>query len=123
MSKNQKPILLIYTDGGPDHRLAYLSVQLSLICLFLHGKYDMLVAVQTPPMNSWKNPPERIMSILNLAQQSVGLMRKEQSEDFEKKVKSLSSISQLRDLASQSIEYKQEMMDSFEPVNVCLIYM
>lgn len=65
----------------------------------------------------------RIMSILNLALQSVGLMRKEQSEDFEKKVKSLSSISQLRDLASQSIEYKQEMMDSFEPVNVCLIYM
>lgn len=110
MSKNQKPILLIYTDGGPDHRLAYLSVQLSLICLFLHGKYDMLVAV-------------RIMSILNLALQSVGLMRKEQSEDFEKKVKSLSSISQLRDLTSQSIEYKQEMMDSFEPVNVCLIYM
>lgn len=108
--QNQKPILLIYTDGGPDHRLAYLSVQLSLICLFLHGKYDMLVAV-------------RIMSILNLALQSVGLMRKEQSEDFEKKVKSLSSISQLRDLASQSIEYKQEMMDSFEPVNVCLIYM
>lgn len=63
------------------------------------------------------------MSILNLALQSVGLMRKEQSEDFEKKVKSLSSISQLRDLASQSIEYKQEMMDSFKPVNVCLIYM
>lgn len=83
----------------------------------------MLVAVRTPPMNSGKNPPERIMSILNLALQSVGLMRKEQSEDFEKKVKSLSSISQLRDLASQSIEYKQEMMDSFEPVNVCLIYM
>lgn len=83
----------------------------------------MLVAVRTPPMNSWKNPPERIMSILNLALQSVGLMRKEQSEDFEKKVKSLSSISQLRDLASQSIEYKQEMMDSIEPVKVCLIYM
>lgn len=47
--QNQKPILLIYTDGGPDHRLAYLSVKLSLICLFLHGKYDMLVAVRTPP--------------------------------------------------------------------------
>lgn len=45
----------------------------------------MLVGVRTPPMNSWKNPPERIMSILNLALQSVGLMRKEQSENFKKK--------------------------------------
>lgn len=121
--QNQKSILLIYTDGRPDHRLTYLSVQLSLICLFLHGKYDMLVAVRTPPMNSWKNPPERIMSILNLALQSVGLMRKEQSENFKKKVKSISSISQLRDLASQSIEYKQEMMDSIEPVKVCFLFM
>lgn len=83
----------------------------------------MLVAVRTPPMNSWKNPPERIMSILNLALQSVGLMRKEQSENFKKKVKSISSISQLRDLASQSIEYKQEMMDSIEPVKVCFLFM
>lgn len=121
--QNQKSILLIYTDGRPDHRLTYLSVQLSLICLFLHGKYDMLVGVRTPPMNSWKNPPERIMSILNLALQSVGLMRKEQSENFKKKVKSISSISQLRDLASQSIEYKQEMMDSIEPVKVCFLFM
>ncbi len=30
-----KPIVFLYTDGGPDHRLTYLSVQLSLISLFL----------------------------------------------------------------------------------------
>ena len=29
-------ILFIYSDGGPDHRLTYLSVQLSLIVLFLN---------------------------------------------------------------------------------------
>ena len=29
-----KPVLLLYTDGGPDHRVTYISVQLALICLF-----------------------------------------------------------------------------------------
>ena len=29
-----KPVLFIYSDGGPDHRLTYVNVQLSLICLF-----------------------------------------------------------------------------------------
>lgn len=30
-----KSILFLYTDGGPDHRLTYLSVKLSLISFFL----------------------------------------------------------------------------------------
>ena len=30
-----KPVLFLYTDGGPDHRITYLSVQLSLISVFL----------------------------------------------------------------------------------------
>ena len=28
------PVLLLHTDGGPDHRLTYLSVQVALIALF-----------------------------------------------------------------------------------------
>ena len=44
----KKEILCLYTGGGPDHRLTYLSVQLSLICLFLRHDYDMLIAVRTP---------------------------------------------------------------------------
>jgi transposase len=57
-----KPILVLYTDGGPDHRLTYLSVQLSQISLWLN--LDFLCAVHTPPQHSWKNPVERIMSII-----------------------------------------------------------
>ena len=34
------PILLLYTDGGPDHRLTYNSVRCALICLFLHLDLD-----------------------------------------------------------------------------------
>lgn len=70
------PILCLFSDVGPDHRLTYLSVQLSLICLFFFsGDFDILIAARTPSNESWRTPPERIMSILNLALQAVGLMR------------------------------------------------
>ena len=39
------PLLVMYTDGGPDHNLTFLKTQLSLICLFLNLDLDMLVAV------------------------------------------------------------------------------
>ena len=67
----------IYTDGGPDHRVNFLSVQIALICLFLREDRDMVLAVRTPPYNSWKDPAERVMSLLNLGLPAVGLMRQE----------------------------------------------
>ena len=44
---DDNPLLLLYTDDGPDHRLTYVSVKLSLIAL-------LLCAVRTPPHHSWK---------------------------------------------------------------------
>ena len=37
-----KSILCIYSDGRPDHRLTYVSVQLSLIALYLNLDLDFL---------------------------------------------------------------------------------
>ena len=71
-----RSVLFLYTDGGPDHRLTYLSVQLSLIALFRNLNLDFLCAARTAPNQSWRNPVERMMSIVNLWLQSVGLMRK-----------------------------------------------
>lgn len=77
-----EPILVLYTDGGPDHHLTYVSVQLSLLASFIQLDLDFLCAIRTPPHNSWKNPAERIMSILNLALQSAGIARtRTDSED------------------------------------------
>ena len=52
------PILCIYTDGGPDHRTTFGSVQISLLCLFLCGNFDILIALRTAPHHSWANPAE-----------------------------------------------------------------
>ena len=29
-----KPIVLLYSDGGPDHRITYLTTKIALICFF-----------------------------------------------------------------------------------------
>ena len=76
-----QPMLLLYTDGGPDHRLTYISAQIALLALFLQLDLDFFCAVRTPPYNSWKNPAERIMSILNLALQGVGIARAKTSSE------------------------------------------
>ena len=92
-----KSILFLYSDGGPDHRLTYVSVKLSLICLFLKLDLDYLCAGRAAPYHSWRNPVERIMSILNLGLQCVGLARAEMPAE---KVKKCSNISELRRISS-----------------------
>ncbi len=39
------PILLLYTDGGPDHNLTFLSVQLAIIALYIHFDLEMIQAL------------------------------------------------------------------------------
>lgn len=77
---------MLYSDGGPDHRLTFVSVKLSLIALFKELDLDLLVALRTAPSNSWANPVERVMSIVNIGLQGVGMMRTKMSDDFERKL-------------------------------------
>ena len=39
-----KPILLLYMGGGPDHHVNYITVQLSLIAIFLACDLHCLVS-------------------------------------------------------------------------------
>jgi len=47
----EKSMLFVYTDGGPDHRLTYISTQLSLIALFLNLKLDFYVQLEQHPIS------------------------------------------------------------------------
>ena len=38
-----KSALFVYTDGGPNHRTTFVSVQLSLIALLLNLNLDLLI--------------------------------------------------------------------------------
>ena len=113
--EKSKEILCLYTDGGgPDHRLTYLSVQ--MICLFLKQYKDELIAVRTPPKNSWENPLERVMSILNQGLQCIGLMRKKGAEHIEDELKNASTMKEIRALAENDPEIKTALLNSLAPV-------
>ena len=114
------PILLMYTDGGPDHRLTYASVKLTLISLFKELDLDYLCAARTAPHHSYRNPVERIMSILNLGLQSVGVARRRlETPSEEEQLQKCGSISQVRELA-QKQGLKESIIDSVAPVKALL---
>ena len=114
-TRQNHPFLMLYTDGGPDHKITYLRVQLSLIAMFKALDLDYLVAVRTPPGHSWKNPVERIMSILNLGMQSIGLMRVKMSEECENIIKTCNNIEDIREKAKESSQLENELLESLQP--------
>ena len=92
LSRNDELRKPVYSDGGPDHRLTYASVQLSLIAVFKRLDLDFLCAARTAPAHSWRNPVERVMSTLNLGLQCVGLMREKGDDEFEAEAKKCTSL-------------------------------
>ena len=118
--ENNKPILILYTDGGSDHRLTFMSVKLSLIAYFLEHDKDMLIAVRTPPYNSWKDPAERVMSILNIGLNSVGLMRGGADEDVEDLLASRKNMKEIRALAEDKPHVQEAVRESIKPVKELL---
>ena len=102
-------ILSLYTDGGPDHRCTFGSVQIALICLFLAGNFDMLIAVRTAPHHSWCNPAERIMSVINYGLQGVAIEREKMPEEYEDEFETLKTLEDIRGKAKDNPCLKSEL--------------
>lgn len=110
----EKQILIRYTDGGPDHRTNFKSVQMSALCEFIALDLDMLVCARTAPSQSYHNPAERVMSTLNLGLQNVALERPCMPPQFELQVKSLSTLKSIRNAAERSKQLKTAYQSSME---------
>ena len=103
-----KPIMFMYTDGGLDHRLTYLSVQLSLTSLFLKLDLDFLCLLY-----------HFIPFIFHLEFQSIGLMRKQVEEGLESTISKCSNIKQLRAATEKEPELVDAVLDSMPPCETC----
>ena len=110
------PILYLYIDGGPDHRTTYWSVKVALVALFIALDLDFLVAGRTAPSQSYANPAERAMSLLNLGLQNITLTREKMDNSFEQKMKSLSSINLVQNASQRNPDVKEKLVASMEPV-------
>ena len=76
----------------------------------------MLIAVRTCPYQSWTNPADCVMSILNLALQNVPLERKEMDKEFEKVMKNKKNVKAVRDVIKSHPEMKSKVEGSLKPV-------
>ena len=111
-------MLFLYSDGGPDHRLTYMSVKLSVISLFLYLDLDYLCAARTAPYHSFRNPAERVMSVLNLGPQSVGIARRSMDEEMELALSNCNRVSQIRRVGNEDVSLKEALLDSVAPKTI-----
>jgi hypothetical protein len=92
----EAPILIKYSDGGPDHRTTFATVQVASVAMFVALDLDMLIALRTAPNQSYINPCERMMSTLNMGLQNTALQRDKMIPGYEMRMKSLGSIKAVR---------------------------
>ena len=111
-----RPVLAFLTDRGPDHRPTFETVKVALVALFISLNIDMLVALRTAPNNSWMNPAERVMSVLNLALQHCALSREPMQSESEKKMKRKGCMTAVRNLAEADDNFKKDFEQSVRPV-------
>ena len=64
--------------------------------------------------NLWRNPVERIMNVINLGLQCVGLMRKEGSSDFEKAIKNENNSNAVCE--ASRLSHRDGVRSSFNPL-------
>ena len=117
---NTKQVVLLISDGGPDHRLTFLSVKVAMIALFRSLDLDMLIAIRTCPYQSWTNLAERVMSTLNLALQNVSLARAAMDPELEAMIQSKTTLTDLPDAISTSPALAAAFRDSMSFVIVRL---
>ena len=115
--QNIPPIIILYTDGGPEHRSNFLSVKIALIALQKSLNADMLVAVRTAPRHSFRNPVEKVNCVLNIGLYGIGVMRQKITEDpfFEKKLNATANTDEVRKLLLQKTTYPDLLKKSLDP--------
>jgi hypothetical protein len=112
-----KPVLFQFSDGGPDRRTNYNSVKVAAIAVFVALDLDFYVHIRTAPCQSYLNPAERSMSLLNLALQNVALARdKLASPHLERIVAAQSSVKNVRSISTKFPGLKEEYEKAISPV-------
>ena len=109
-------IALKYTDGGTDQRNTLEAVKCANICLFKELSLDMIITVRCAPGQSFLNPAERVMSILNYGLQNCATERQVQDESTESILKRCNSTVAIREQAKKTPALKEKWQESIKPV-------
>ena len=114
-TKELKPtVLVLQTDGGPDHSLKRVATKMALIATFKELDLDHLVTLRGAPNGSARNKIERSMSVLNLSLAHTALSRADMPPWAEEDIKGCSSMQAIRDLSSK-LEKKRKDAEAALP--------
>ncbi len=83
----------------------------SQVLVFWELNLDTIIVMRTEPTQSWGNPVERVMPVLNLGLQGVALARDEMTEVYEKELKKFNSMSSVMKVAK---EYEVTLVERIE---------
>lgn len=67
--------MCMFSDGGGDHNVTFIYVQCVLLAFFRICNFDVLNVGRCAPHQSYINPAERAMSLLNIGLQGLALER------------------------------------------------
>lgn len=95
-------------------------VKISLIILFKTLHLHILIVARKSPGHSWANSAERIMSLLKLAYQTVALSRDKMPTDFEKMLKSVGSMKEIKKKAAKESGLQEEWTKPLGSMNSLL---
>ena len=106
------PMLTIYTDGGPQHRSNFLSVQIALIALQCYLDLVLLIVARTASGHSYRNPPEKVNCALNLGLNAIGCMRSSIHSDpaFEKSLTNCNGLNDVRNHLSKNPDVHTKLL-------------
>ena len=100
-------VLVLQTDGGPDHSLKRCAVKMACIAMSKELDLDHLVVLRGAPNGSARNKVERAMSVLNLGLAHAAIKRADMPEWAENEIKGCSSMKAVRDLSSKLEEKRK----------------
>ena len=109
-----KPIEAHYHDGGIDHSGRHPKAQIIIFAYALSRQLDALTSLHSAPYNSFRNPMERKMTLLNLAWQGIGIMQNKTTH-FEQKLNSYNGLNAIRAMAEKYPELKEEFLETVQP--------
>ncbi len=104
--QHMPPYLVLFSDGGADHNITFLFIQCVLLALFKIGDFDKLSVGRCAPYQSYINPAERCMSLLNIGLQGLALQR-DHAGDFEAAISSCWSMKTLQEKETKHQGFKE----------------
>ena len=111
-SKENVPlVLVIYTDGGPEHCNMFLSMKIAIVALQKYLDLDLILTCHTVPEHSVRNPAQKINCDLNLGLSGKGCTHYQSNNiHFKKSLYCCMNLSELHNVIDKNKEKYSDLL-------------